>query len=83
MHIRVILGRRSVTRPRSLGIFLEGPGAVVPIVDLSMPAMNGLIAEREIAERRKSDGRAAPAVAAADTAQKRRQHSPPSTTDAT
>jgi hypothetical protein len=82
MHIRVILGRRSFTQPRALRIFLEGPGAVVPIVDLSMPAMSGVIAEREIAERRKSDGRAAPA-AATDTAQKRRQHSPPSTTDAT
>jgi hypothetical protein len=82
MHIRVILGRRSFARPRGLRIFLEGPGAVVPIVDLSMPAMNGLIAEREIAERSKSNGRAARAVAG-DPAQKRRQPSPPSTTDAT
>jgi hypothetical protein len=83
MHIRIILGRRSFTRPRGLRIFLEGPGAVVPIVNLSMPAMNEFIAEREIAEHSKSEGHAARAAAAADTAQKRRQDPPPSTTDAT
>ena len=79
MPVRVILGRRSFARPRGLRILLYTAGVVVPIANLPMPAMNELTTVREIAER-KSDGGAS---VAADTAPKRRQHSPPPTTDAT